>query len=100
VTEASACTFSISPTLITAAPAGGTGTITVTTAAGCSWTSSSNAAWVTVTGSGTGSGTATYTISANTGTFSRSALISIGGIFVGVNQGPVTAPSNLRITIK
>jgi hypothetical protein len=52
---------------------------------------------VTVTGSGSGSGSVTYTISANTGTSSRSAAITIGGVVVDVNQGPVTAPSNLRI---
>jgi hypothetical protein len=69
----------------------------VTTTGGCSWAASANAPWVTVSGSGSSSGTATYTIDANTGSFSRSALINIGGAFVGVSQGPVTPPSNLRI---
>jgi len=92
------CSITASPTLIGVQATGGTGTITVTAGAGCSWSSSSNASWVTVTGSGTGSGTVTYTIAANPGTLSRSALITIGGVFVGVSQGPVTAPSNLRIT--
>jgi len=53
-----------------------------------------------VTGSGTGSGTASYTVQANTGTSSRSALISIGGVSSTVNQGvntPPAAPSNLRV---
>jgi len=88
---------------ITAAPTGATGTITVTTQSTCSWTSSSNASWATVTGSGTGSGTATYTVQANTGTTTRSALFTVGGVFITVNQAagtapaPPTAPSNLRI---
>ena len=101
VSEPSAsCTFSISPSLITAAPGGSTGTLTITTASNCAWTTSSNAAWVTVSGSGTGSGTATYTVSANTGSIARSALLNVGGVFVGVNQSALTvptAPTNLRV---
>jgi hypothetical protein len=69
----------------------------VTTTGGCNWTASANASWVTISGSGSSSGTATYTISANSGSFSRAALINIGGFFIGVSQGPVTPPSNLRI---
>jgi hypothetical protein len=97
------CTFTVTPTLITAAPAGATGTLTVTTQSNCAWTTSSNASWATVTGSGTGSGTASYTIATNAGTFGRSALFSVGGVTVGVSQAagtapaPPNAPSNLRI---
>jgi hypothetical protein len=95
--SSSTCAFTLSPTLVTAPATGGSGTIAVTTTAGCTWTSSSNASWITVSGSGTGSGSVTYTIDANAASFSRSTLISIGGVFVGVSQGPVTPPSNLRV---
>jgi hypothetical protein len=46
---------------------------------------------VTVSGSGTGSGTATYTVQPNTGTIARSALVNIGGVFVGVSQAAPTS---------
>jgi BACON domain-containing protein len=104
VTQAAApCAFSVSPTSITAPPSGASGTITVTTSSNCSWTTSSNATWATITGSRTGSGTATYTIAANTGTNSRSAVFSVGGVAISVNQAaataptPPAAPSNLRV---
>jgi hypothetical protein len=104
ITQAAApCTFSLSPTSISAPPSGASGTITVTTSSNCSWSTSSNATWATITGSRTGSGTATYTIAANTGTNSRSAVFSVGGVAISVNQAaataptPPAAPSNLRV---
>ena len=95
VTEAgSSCTYSLTPSLITASPTGTSGSITVTTQAGCSWTASTTNVWITVSGSGSGSGTATYTVQANTGTIARSGLINIGGVFVGVSQAaPTAAPT-------
>jgi hypothetical protein len=106
------CSFSVSPVLVTAAPSGGTGTINVTTGSTCAWTISSSASWVTVaTTSGTGSGSVTYSFQSNTGTLSRSALLSVAGVQVTILQNPTTttvqnpatapatmaAPTNLRV---
>jgi hypothetical protein len=86
----STCTFALTPSLINVPPTGTSGTITVTTQAGCAWTATTTAAWVSVSGSGVGSGTATYTVQPNTGTVARSALLKIGGVFVGVSQAAPT----------
>jgi len=94
VTEASGtCMFAVTPSLITAPPAGTSGTITVTTQPGCTWMASTSSSWVAVSGSGTGSGTATYSVQANGGTIGRSGLISIAGGFVGVSQAAGTSTS-------
>jgi hypothetical protein len=92
VTQSGAsCTYSLTPSGITAPPTGTSGSITVSTQSGCAWTATTTATWVTVSGSGTGSGTATYTVQANTGTIARSTLVNIGGVFVGVSQAAGTA---------
>jgi len=85
------CTFTLTPSLINAPPTGTSGSITVATQATCAWTATTSSAWVTVSGSGAGSGTVTYTVQPNTGTFARSTIVNIGGVFVGVNQPAATA---------
>jgi hypothetical protein len=101
VTEPSAsCTFSVSPLVVTVPQGGATGSIAVTTQSACAWTASTTASWITLAGSRTGSGSATYTIGANPGSTSRSALVSVAGVVVRVNQNAGTAPkppSNLRV---
>ena len=94
------CTFSLTPSLITAPPTGTSGSITVTTQPTCNWTATTTSAWVTVSGSGMGSGTVTYTVQPNTGTIARSGLVNIGGVNVGVSQAAATAaltPSSLQL---
>src|SRR4051794_5007720 len=78
---ATPCSFTISPGSQAFAAAGGTATVTVTTSTGCSWTASSGAAWVVISGgaAGTGSGTVSYNVAANTGSFARSATMTIAG---------------------
>ena len=94
------CTYSLTPSLITAPPTGTSGSITVTTQSTCNWTATTISSWVTVSGSGTGSGTVTYTVQPNTGTIARSGLVNIGGVNVGVSQAAATAaltPSSLQL---
>jgi polyisoprenoid-binding protein YceI len=94
VTEASGtCMFTVTPSLITAPPAGTSGTITVSTQPGCTWAAASNYTWITVSGWGTGSGTVSYAVQPNAGTIGRSGLISIAGGFVGVSQAAGTSTS-------
>ena len=93
VTEPSAiCTFAVTPSLVTIPRGGTTGTFTVTTQSGCAWTSSTSASWVTLTtASGTGSSTGAYTVTANPGTLSRSATISVAGVQISLFQSAGTS---------
>jgi len=73
------CSFSISPTSITAPSTGQTGTVTVTTQPGCAWRVS-RSEWILIdTIDTTGTGTFSYTILPNGGTVSRSYVIPIFG---------------------
>ena len=47
------CTFTLTPTAVTAPPDGMQGTVNVSTPFGCTWTASSNDPWITITGGGT-----------------------------------------------
>jgi hypothetical protein len=89
VTQAgTSCTFTISPTSLSAQAAGTNGSITVTTLPGCTWTSSSGATWATITAgaSGTGSGTVNYSIAANPAGISRSTTLTVAGQTFSVTQ--------------
>jgi hypothetical protein len=96
----STCSYTITPTSASFAPAGGTGTVSVATQTGCSWTASSPATWIKITSgaSGTANGTVTYTVSANTGTSSRTASTSIAGKVFSVTQAGVQTTATYTIT--
>lgn len=87
------CSFTVSPTLITAPAAGLSGTITVTTTAGCSWTATSQASWVPITSgaSGSGSGTAAYTVLPNP-SFARETTLTVAGKLVTIRQDGSSTP--------
>lgn len=88
VTQAGACTFSVSPLAQSAPASGGTASATVTTGGGCSWTGVSNAPWLTVSSGSTGTATGTvgYNIAANTTGSSRTGTLTIAGQTLTVNQ--------------
>ncbi len=75
------CSFTISPTNLSYAAAGGNGTVTVTTSGGCNWTATTTDSWITITSgsSGSGNGTVTYTVAAHSGSSQRTGSITIGG---------------------
>ena len=84
------CTVSLSTSLITAPPGGGTGTIAVTAPSGCPWEGAASN-FVTVNhASGVGSGVLTYTVQPNDngGPYSaaRTTYMGISGSAVTVNQ--------------
>jgi hypothetical protein len=100
VNQAGSCSYTVTPTTISAGAAGGTASLTVTTQAGCTWSSSTPVTWVALTASGTGSGTASYTVAANAGSTGRSATLTVAGKSVSLTQTASTkpqAPTNLRI---
>jgi hypothetical protein len=101
ITQAAACSFTVSPTSL--GPLAGTGasaTVNVTVGpAGCSpttWTASSNSGFITVSpASGNGSGTVTVTLAANPGA-DRSGTVTIAGQTVNVSQSRVLPPCNAQ----
>jgi hypothetical protein len=85
----SSCSYSIAPTsqtFATAAP--GTGSVTVNAQSSCTWSASNPASWITITSgvSGKGNGTVGYSLSANTGSSSRTAGLTIAGAVFTVTQ--------------
>lgn len=88
------CSFSLTPSTQSYSSTGGNGSFDVATGATCQWTAVSQAAWLTVTtgASGTGPGTVAYTVEPNTGSASRSGIVSAGGwnfTVVEAAQAPV-----------
>jgi hypothetical protein len=81
------CSFSVFPTTVSIAAAGGTATVNVSTAPNCGWATAGNSSFVTITsgGSGTGSGTTSISVAANAGD-ARSAVLTIAGREVTVSQ--------------
>ena len=104
VTQAGACSYSISPASQSVAASGGTGSVAVTTTSGCAWTSVSPVTWVTVTSgaSKTGSGSTGFTIAANTATNTRSTTLTIAGKSFTVSQAAACSytatPSSVNIS--
>ncbi len=87
VTQASGCTYGISPVSQQLGSPGGPGTVAVTSEAGCAWTATSNASFVSVTegAAGTGPGMVTLNTQANVGP-ERSGTVTIGGRVFTVTQ--------------
>lgn len=96
--SAAACSYSLTPTSVTAPHAGLSSTVSVTTTTGCSWTAVANQTWLTITAgtSGSGSGTVSFTAAANLNTAARSGTLTIGGQTFTVNQD--AAPCIYSIT--
>lgn len=95
VTQAGACSYSISPPSQNIGAAGGAGTaVNVSTQSGCRWTAASNASWLTVTSgaSATGNGSVGFTVAANTGA-SRTGTLTIAGRPFTVTQAAASAPA-------
>jgi hypothetical protein len=71
-------TFSVSPSSLNFAAAGGQQTVTVTSDMSANWNIHSDASWLTVSpASGNKNGTVTLTAAANTGTASRTATVTV-----------------------
>jgi hypothetical protein len=64
VTQATGCTYAISPDSQGFGPAGGNGVVAVTAPVGCPWTAASQASWIEIRvgASGTGPGSVVYTV--------------------------------------
>jgi len=88
ITQASGCTFTLSPTGASLPGYTGTGSFNITgSAAGCAFTAASNNPFITVTSgaSGTGSGTVSFTVASNLGA-ARTGTITAGGQAFTISQ--------------
>ena len=88
------CTFSISPSSQSFTSEGGTGAILIgATPGGCqsARTATTTASWITLSSgaTGAGAGTLVYAVSANSGSTSRSASITVAGRTFTVSQDAV-----------
>jgi hypothetical protein len=99
VTQAAACSFTVTPGFGTLGSGAGNVVVNITASpSGCSpnsWTASASASFVTAVSptSGQGSGVVTLTIAANTGA-ARSGTVTIAGQTLTINQGAgvITTP--------
>jgi hypothetical protein len=100
------CSYSVSPTSVTAPSTGSFGSISITTGSSCSWTAVSSVSWVTFTSptSGSGLSSVSYSVAPNTTGANRSGTITVAGRAITVSQSggscsysvsptSVTAPS-------
>jgi hypothetical protein len=78
---ATACSFSVAPTRISAPLSGMSGTLTVTTS--CPVVASSNAPWVTLTGIGS---VLSYTVATNYSASPRTATVTVGTVAIPLVQ--------------
>ena len=98
ITQSGACTFTVFPSNVTVASAGGTASVTVTAPAGCSWQVQNLPIWLSASPvNGSGTGTVTLTAQPNPGG-QQQASVLIAGQTVTVVQ-PAAAPDPCIYTV-
>ena len=92
------CSYSVSPTAVTATGGGGSFTATVTTDSACTWTATSQSSFITVTSgaAGTGNGSVTFTVAATT-SGARTGTLSIADQTVTVTQQGANFVASFRL---
>jgi hypothetical protein len=88
VTQASGCTFALSPSSQNFPASIAAGSVNITSGTGCAWTATSNSAFISVTSgaSGTGNGNVGYSLTANDTATPRTGTMTIGGQTFTVTQ--------------
>ena len=88
VQAANSCTYSVSPTTVSAAATGSNASVAVTTGSSCAWTATSTVDWITITGgaSMTGLGSTNYTVAANLTGAVRTGTLVVAGQTVTITQ--------------
>jgi hypothetical protein len=94
---ASPCSYLLSSTSTSVAPAGGSASVQVTTASGCAWSAASSVPWVIVTAgqSSTASGVVAYSVEANSGAGRTGTMVIAGQVFT-INQAAGSGSSPLQ----
>ncbi len=91
VTQASGCTFTLSPTSTAVSGFASTGSFNViSSGADCSYSAVSNNSFITIVSgaSGTGNGTVSYSVAANSGA-ARTGTITVGGQTFTISQSAI-----------
>ncbi len=96
------CSYSVTPTSVSAQATGSPYTVTVTSGSGCSWSAATTASWIAITSgaSGSGNGGVNFTVAVNTAATQRTGTLTVAGQTVTVTQAgatPPSAPTNFRI---
>jgi hypothetical protein len=83
-----ACSYSVSPTTVSANANGVNNNAFISTASTCDWSASSDVPWITMPNGNTGAGTSwlAYTVSPNPNPAPRSGTLTIAGRTLTVNQ--------------
>jgi uncharacterized protein (TIGR03437 family) len=99
-TSTPTCSYSLSPTLLSATSAGGSFNVSVSTGSGCPWTPATSASWMTLSNDSarSGPGSFSFTVAANLSSSSRSGTVSAGGRSANVSQAGVTAAPALIVS--
>ena len=94
------CSYSVSPTTISAPSTGSAGSVTVITGSSCAWTATSAVDWITITSnaSATGLASSNYTIAANPAGTTRVGTMTVAGRTVTVTQGAGSCNYNVSPT--
>jgi hypothetical protein len=94
------CSYSVSPTTVSAPAAGGPGSVAVAAPDGCAWSAGSQASWITITSgaSGSGSGAVGFLMAANTAG-ARSGSLAAAGHSISVSQAGSAPPPNCSYSI-
>ena len=94
------CAYSISPTNMGFAAAGGSVNVSVTTSNGCDWNAASNDGFISVTSgsSGSGNGVVHCLIAANPDFIARTGTVTIAGLtFTATQAAAVPVPHDLAV---
>ena len=96
------CSYSVTPTSVSAQATGSPYTVTVTSGSSCSWSAATTASWIAITSgaSGSGNGGVNFTVAINTAATQRTGTLTVAGQTVTVTQAgatPPSAPTNFRI---
>ncbi len=83
------CSYTVSPTTVSATKTGEAVSVMVTSPTGCTWTAASGATWLPLTTTataGNGNGETSFTVQANTTGATRTGTVTVGGKTVTVTQ--------------
>ena len=99
ISQARACTYSISPAQANVAAAAGTGTVAVTAPSGCAWTATSNTSWAGITSGaqGSGDGVVTYSVAGNATAAVRQGSLTIAGLAFAISQAAPVPSGDIHV---
>jgi hypothetical protein len=93
------CTYSVTPTTVSASSTGLNSSIAVTTGSSCAWTPTSTVPWITITSGGmSGLGSFSFNVATNGTGSSRTGTMSVGGQTITVTQSATSCTYSVSPT--